>query len=399
MNVKVRTPKIHFLILMVAILLSSPVTARAEDNSSVAQLIYSRITGVKESFASSTLTNMTSLISQNKLSEAVDVALNSNDFYNTGLFQYFAPLSNRNESPSVVLNDFIADGIANTFVDPNTKQDRPYTNLVSGDFTVKLNGQALSLSDNNLLSSAASNRVVLTPTNLTITSPQRPNFPDAAGVLTSRQFMAEHAMAGTNRRIVQFAFREFLCTDIKEWQDDDPSISDGFVTRDVDRAPGGGLAGAQQYQSQCRSCHQMQDGLRTAFAFHDFDSTAQTPIYISNTVAAKINQKVVFAGGFVVSNDAFENKATQNSNAQRFGWRGPLTGNGAKAFGAMIAKSFRFSTCAVEKVFQQVCKRPLTSEEQSVRDSLAQSFEANNYSLRGLFKSVVLTPNCVGLGG
>jgi hypothetical protein len=368
-----------------------------EDSLQKAHLLYSRIAGVKPSYSSADLLNMRNLIDQNKLSDAANVALTSSDFYNVALFQYFASLSNRAEAADVPLNDFIAMGIANTFVDPTTGKDRPYTELLKGDFRVRFNGADLSLINNAVLQSEFNKRTLLTPANLTIATPQRPNFPDAAGVLTSRQFMAEHAIAGTNRRLVHFAFREFLCTDIKEWRDGDPALSDDLVSRDVDRAPGGGAAGARQYQTECRTCHQLQDGMRNAFAYHDFD-TKTGPIYLPNTVAAKINKNILFAGGFAVTNDSWENRATRNANTQRFGWRGNLSGNGAKKFGEMIASSFRFSTCTVERVFKQVCRREMLASEQGVKEDMARAFESDDYSLRGLFRAVALNSRCFGMG-
>lgn len=373
-------------------------TSRADSSLEKAQRLYSRIAGVKLSYKSPVLVQITNLIDNKQFDAAAAIALNSDDFYNVSLFQYFSTMSTRSESPDVPLNDFIAMGIANTFIDPSTQKDRSYQELVKGDFTVKINNQPLALTNNALLESAYKSRTVLTPQILMITMPQRPNFPDAAGVLTSRQFISEHAVAGTNRRMVHFAFREFLCTDIKEWRDADPNISDEYIARDVSRAPGGGVAGAAQFQTECRSCHQLMDGLRNAFAFHDFDSKTASPIYIPSVVASKINKNIEFSGGFLVTNDSWENKADHNANTRRFGWKGTLKGNGAKSFGEMIANSDKFSTCAVERVFKHVCQRALTTSEENLKLSLARDFESNNFSLRGLFKSVALTPACMQVG-
>ena len=371
----------------------------AETSLQQAQLLYSRLAAVKLSQSSPVLLNISQLIEAKKWKEAADVAIGSDDFSNVSLFQFFSPLSSRTENPDIELNDFIAMGIANSFIDPVTNKDRPYTNLVDGDFTVTFNNAPLSEANNTVLTTAFTARTVLTPAILKIVSPQRINIPStaAAGLLTSRQFLKEHAIAGTNRRMVHYAFREFLCSDIKEWKDGDPAITDEFVSRDVSRAPGGGIAGAQQYQAECRTCHQLQDGMRNAFAKHDFSGTTSSAVYSAATVVPKINFNNLFPGGMVVTDDSWENKATRGANAQRFGWRGSLSGNGAKAFGEMIGRSFRFSTCAVEKVFKQVCKRTLISDEQSLKESLARSFEGDGYSLRGLFKSVALVPECMGV--
>ena len=371
----------------------------AETSLQQAQLLYSRLAAVKLSQSSPVLLNISQLIEARRWKEAADVAIGSDDFSNVSLFQFFSPLSSRTENPDIELNDFIAMGIANSFIDPVTNKDRPYTNLVDGDFTVTFNNAPLSEANNTVLTTAFTARTVLTPAILKIVSPQRINIPStaAAGLLTSRQFLKEHAIAGTNRRMVHYAFREFLCSDIKEWKDGDPAITDEFVSRDVSRAPGGGIAGAQQYQAECRTCHQLQDGMRNAFAKHDFSGTTSSAVYSAATVVPKINFNNLFPGGMVVTDDSWENKATRGANAARFGWRGPLSGNGAKAFGQMIGRSFRFSTCAVEKVFKQVCKRTLISDEQSLKESLARSFEGDGYSLRGLFKSVALVPECMGV--
>ena len=371
----------------------------AETSLQQAQLLYSRLAAVKLSQSSPVLLNISQLIEARRWKEAADVAIGSDDFSNVSLFQFFSPLSSRTENPDIELNDFIAMGIANSFIDPVTNKDRPYTNLVDGDFTVTFNNAPLSETNNTVLTTAFTARTVLTPAILKIVSPQRINIPStaAAGLLTSRQFLKEHAIAGTNRRMVHYAFREFLCSDIKEWKDGDPAITDEFVSRDVSRAPGGGIAGAQQYQAECRTCHQLQDGMRNAFAKHDFSGTTSSAVYSAATVVPKINFNNLFPGGMVVTDDSWENKATRGANAARFGWRGPLSGNGAKAFGQMIGRSFRFSTCAVEKVFKQVCKRTLISDEQSLKESLARSFEGDGYSLRGLFKSVALVPECMGV--
>jgi len=381
---------------MVGLNLMLSVQGLGDNSVEKAQRLYARIAGVKLNSNSPILAEMASLIEQKRYSEAANKALDSNDYYNISLFQYFAPLSNRAEVSDVSLNDFIVMGIANTFTDPATGKDRPYTNLVDGDFRVQLNNQDLASNNNTALTNAFNARTILTPLNLTIVTPQRVNFPDAAGLLTTRQFLQEHATAGTNRRLVHYAFREFLCTDIKEWRDADLSISDEFVTRDVNRSPGGGAAGFNQYQTECRTCHQVQDSLRNAFAYHDFVNNA--PVYMPGRVAPKINRNIEFQGGFVVQNDSWENKATRNGNANRFGWRGPLTGNGAKSLGAMIAKSERFASCAVERVFKHVCLRAMDSSEGTLKQTLARNFEADGYSLRGLFRSVALSPSCLQVG-
>ena len=77
--------------------------------------------------------------------------------------------------------------------------------------------------------------------------------------------MAAHAIAGTNRRLVEYSFREFTCMPIDKWAD--ASGPDTYIGRDVDRFPGGVH---QKFTTTCRACHSGMDSLRGAFARYTF---------------------------------------------------------------------------------------------------------------------------------
>ncbi|MBI1859950.1 MAG: hypothetical protein HYR96_03410 [Deltaproteobacteria bacterium] len=376
---------------VLALALFLGIAANADDASTLALRLFSRVAGVKASMNDPRIAQMASLISAGQSFEAADIATRDSNFLNVTAFQFFAPKSMRTEVTNSGFNDFIAMGML------VTRDDKPYTDMVQGDFTVTVNGVTAGLTgtapnlSTNVHYTTAQTSIANLGASLKLVTPQRPSFPDAAGALTSWQFMEEHANMGTNRRIVQFAFQEFLCTPITAWRDSDATLSDDVITRDVDRSPGGDPVA---FQTQCRVCHQVLDPLRAAFAFHDF--SGNTPVYKATPVKLLINATVNYPDGAILGNDSWQNRATLNQNSQ-FGWQGALSGSGAKGFGQMIARSDRFASCAVQQVFQQICLRAPNSSEMSVEiSSIAKQFKSDNYNLRNVFKRVSTLPQCMG---
>jgi hypothetical protein len=388
---------------------------------------------------------MARLFDANDTINAGKMASRSVDFYNVNLYQFFAPKSVRNESKDIPLNDFIAMGIA------NTAMDRPYTEMVKGDFTVEfkpltsataegtftrptglnlrtINFEGVGTSTTNRVvgrrivpnqinpatgSEVEGNlRVARVPGNLNQMVNQRnmtvgatTTTVPAAGALTSETFLAEHAVAGTNRRLVQFAFRAFLCRDIKEWRDGDERIADNQVTKDVPRSPGGDPLA---YHNECRTCHQVMDPLRKAFSGFDYSGTAVS--YTSDAAGKLLTQnddnlpptqspRNPF-GAFMRDNGGFqdwENKAIYGTNAKYFGWSGALTGRGVTSFGTMMSLSKAFKTCAVTQVWDQICSTSLQgSEGDKIKDRLGDAFEGDNYNLKNLYVKVALEAECNG---
>lgn len=389
----------NFRFIVISLLLvgiiANAANAESGDSTALALRLFQRVSGVKASMSDPRIAQMAELIKKGDLYGAADIPTRDKSFLNVTAFQFFAPKSLRTEATNSGFNDFVAMGML------VTRDDMPYTEMVQGDFTVIVNGvtQGLTGAAPNQRPALNSNAHYTTAgaltdigANLRLVTPQRPlPFNDSAGALTSWQFMSEHANMGTNRRIVQFAFQEFLCTPISEWRDSDPSLSDEQVTKDVDRAPGGDPAA---YQMECRVCHQVLDPLRAAWAFHNFTGT--TPSYVAGTVKREIGATIVYPDGAVLSNDSFQNRAVLNQNSQ-FGFKGALAGSGAKAFGQMMARSDRFSSCAVEQVFNQICRRSPNSKEQlNEIVKIAEKFRSDNYNLRNVFKNVSILPQCMG---
>ncbi|GEM_PF-2607037 len=104
--------------------------------------------------------------------------------------------------------------------------------------------------------------------------------PDPAGVLTTNYFAQSQFSGGSNRRGVEFVVKNFLCSSMPEIGN--PNASDAFVGRDVDRFVGGSNA---NYVNNCKSCHTVMDGLRSAFAKVDYAAFYQDMVTGNNGLA------------------------------------------------------------------------------------------------------------------
>ncbi|PIS11189.1 MAG: hypothetical protein COT73_05345 [Bdellovibrio sp. CG10_big_fil_rev_8_21_14_0_10_47_8] len=229
------------------------------------------------------------------------------------------------------------------------------------------------------------------------------NNPDPAGVITSRAFIVAHASDGTNRRPIEFTFREFMCVPIQEWAD--TKVSDQRIGRDIDRFPGGDHL---KFQTTCKGCHTQMDSLRGAFAMWDVTGnravngamTNRAGSFDNRGIARKMNKNGdVYAGGFVMTDNSFINNSRGPANAEIFGWRGDVdAGQGVQQLGQMVANSKRFSQCMVKRVYDAVCRTQL-----DVKNNLpflsqqALDFERNNYNIKSLFEKLVILKDCSGI--
>jgi hypothetical protein len=209
-------------------------------------------------------------------------------------------------------------------------------------------------------------------------------------LLTTRAFGAAYFSAGTNRRALKFTTKNFLCLDIDHLRD--TTRSDYHVRRDVDRAPGGD---SRTYKETCVGCHAGMDALDGAFAYFDFNNNQN--VYTAGKVQSKMNKNgTVFPDGWVTKDDSWVNLWVDGANTF-VGWHGATNGNGASGFGRMISQTDAFSQCMATRVFQRVCLRDFTSDEQAVMQQLAASFAANgNFNMKNLFAAVASLPQCMG---
>lgn len=406
-------------------------------NHILAAQIYNRLVGVKIPVTAPIISGvndpnvpdedyqgrgMVQLIQQGNVLGAAQLAAEQDGFYNITVRDFAKRMSTRDESVNTPLNDMVASIIG------VTRDNTPATQLLTGNFfymgSPTLTAAPASIQNDLLLSNNHYERLEALDYNLRrvlvrVNGQKISNgtsaidHPDPAGVLTSRAFLAAHAVAGTNRRIIEFAFREFTCLPITGWADS--TGPDNRIARDVDRYPGGDHT---KFLTTCRSCHSNMDGLRGAFAKIHFNNnfvkhadvvtansatedgeTATTMCQRPAGIACKMNRNDdVFSGGYVTTDTSWINNANRNSNSIYFGWTQDIQGRGIRSFGTMLAGTKAFQGCMAKRVFRAVCKREPAASDQVMLDQAAQSFVTDNYNLKNLFSRIVISKECLGVG-
>lgn len=387
-----------------------------------AKWIFERITGVKWA-ADHPLILQAALLPQNQIA---DMASQQPQFLNVTVKEFALEMSTRDETIRLPLNDFAASvmgvvrdnrdarellfgnfyyvgdparipaDIPNVVANANTlatqvlRSNSHYEALDSKVRKLDVGSVLMRVEGQSLVSAIANN------VNTVVANP------DPAGILTSRTWIEAHAVAGTNRRPVEFAFRQFMCLPIEQWAD--AAASDVRIGRDIDRFPGDDH---MKFQTSCKSCHTVMDGFRGAWARWDLNGDRAINTNVSNLnadnnrVLVKLNRNAeVYPGGYVTTNDSWVNNAIRGTNATQFGWRGldgrtpASSGTGVNSFGRLIAHSERFSTCMAKRVFKSVCRKDLSDSELPFYAQLGRQFESSNYNLKSLFQTVALQPKC-----
>lgn len=371
-----------------------------------AQKVFQAITGVKVAIDDSRLVQMEALLKAGNPRAAAAIASSDPLFLDVQIRDVAKIMSTREQSIRAPMSDFVASFIG-VVRDSDTRSAKE---LLTGNFyyrvdpaiiatlptnaTIRQAEQADIVQSNNHYQDLETRR--LSPSAVLIAaSPQRAmqagavvDHPDPAGLLTSRAFVAAHAVAGTNRRPVEEMMQEFMCVKMEEWADG--NAPDDRVSQDVTRTPSGSV---NLYLTTCKTCHTGMDGMRGAWAFIDFANNAQT---ISTNVLGKMTRnQSEYPQGYRITDNSWVNNAVYGKNADQFGWRSSLSGNGIGGLARMVADSRGFSRCMVRKAFQAVCRRsPLAGEESLVR-SLADQFETDGYHMRRMYENVAINPNCV----
>ncbi|MBK8203410.1 MAG: hypothetical protein IPK68_14140 [Bdellovibrionales bacterium] len=381
-----------------------------------AAILYHRLAGVRVPIDHPILDEVEDLLLKKLDSQAAALITKEASFYDITVRDFAALMSTREETLRAPLTDFIATVVG------ATRDQLDARLLLSGDFYYKADPSlatnvpqdvARDLLLSNLHYEAIDRlglslgTVIQRVDGQQVIGPQGTPVanPDPAGILTSRGWLAAHAVAGTNRRLVEFTFREFLCIPIEQWAD--TSSSDARIGRDVDRYPGGSNI---KYQTTCKGCHTGMDPLRGAFAQVDFENNrvkfgqilaagnGENQMKRSSTgVSNKLNANAdVFPDGYETKDTSWVNQAVRGSNLKYFGWRGAIQGSGIKSFGTMVSNSRAFSRCIVNKVYSSVCKRNPTVEESQLIVDTADAFENNKYNLKWLFERIAIQGTCLG---
>lgn len=414
---------------LVALILVLPHLAQAQSNNDVyvteAKKIVERLAGTKVPSDHPLLIEATAALRRGDRLAAAQAATKHPGFLNTTVKLMALKMSTREETIRLLLNDFAASFIGVVRDNLSAKE------LLTGNFHyvgdpaqyMTIRGEANIAEDDlefvqnnkhytNLEHSKIDiGQILVRREGQKVIGREEVNGegklyiasnPDPAGVLTSRTFMTEHAEAGTNRRIVEYAFREFMCVPLEEWAD--TSVTDAWVGRDIDRFPGGDH---QKYLTSCKSCHTVMDSFRGAFAkWNSADGGAVHSMrrvgdgaFNAQGIADKVlKNRTVFPGGYEIKSDAFVNNARGPANEALFGWRDNATGGvGARGVGSTIANSRRFSQCMVKRVYDSVCRANLQmGSDLAFIQPIADKFEKGGYKLKALYEGIAVLPSCLG---
>lgn len=383
--------------------------------------------------------------------QAAYLATREPGFYNSTLWNMITPLSDSGKNPLGTtgkltdLNDFTATWIGIVRDDLNAqllltgnqiyvpkaykpavsgacartdvyKSTQPYVDAMTAMYADPINNGL----DKQLVS--APQCVYNNSKDLAFNSDNPIVHPDAAGLLTTRQWGVAGLYMGTNRRAIRFMLDRFLCHDITDVQDS--SLTEWRIRRDVDHAPGGD---PKIYQSSCRSCHTSLDSMGGAYAFYDsYPNPNQTtnPVgnlndwrmfyvnsggYGEDVTMPKMNKNnTVFPPGYVTGDDSWINFLTSNNWQPVFGWSSsvPTQGNGVHALGMMIANSDGFAKCMAKRVYQHVCTMGtppavdvhFNGPDAGVINDLSIYFQSTNYNMRRLFQKAASLSSCLGTG-
>jgi hypothetical protein len=395
-----------------------------------AQDIFLRLTGTKTPIYDPVLTQMVEKLNANDPIGAAAIATADFRFINITARDFASKMSNRAETINVPLNDFTATVIGvvrdelsaqRLLTDNITYQADPTKAAVPSTLITDI------LRSNNHYDALDTQRVDLNQVLTRFDKSGNPlkqkvfdgttsqDMPNPAGLLTSRGWLSAHAIAGTDRRLVEYSLREFLCTPLENVADS--TGPDNVIGRDIDRFPGGSHT---KFTTTCRACHTIMDGFRPAYAYITFNSDYVMHSYTSPAAksqdeedkgiamlkspadgASYISQKVnrnetVFPGGRITVDDNWVNNASYGSNASYFAWKS-TSGKGLPAFGKMISESRQFPICMAKRVYTQVCKREPAATEMDMINAAASEFSTTrNYNLKYLFQRIVTSKECLG---
>lgn len=403
--------------------------------------IFERLTGTKTPIYNPLLKQMETRLNAFDPVGAAALVTDHPMFYNITVRNFANKMSNRDETIAAPLNDFTATVIG------AVRDNIPAKELLYGNFfyqgdpskaavpsddvddLLRSNNHyaSLDLASYDLKSVLMKRKQIILKASTANgnTSTQNNNINNiqfeavdnswAAGLLTTRQWAAAHMIAGTNRRAVEFALREFTCTPIENAADS--AGPEDVIGRDIDRNPGGSRA---KFTTSCRACHTILDGFKGAFAFMTFSgdflkhsalvpNTTNDNANEDNSIAMRIHPDApgvtrkmnhnedTYINGKILKDDNWINNANSGTNKANFGWT-RASGKGTADFGKALAESRAFPRCMAKRVFFTVCKREAESKDEAFIKKVAEEFSSveRNYNLKYLFQKIVANESCLG---
>ncbi|MEO8465207.1 MAG: hypothetical protein ABI640_07680 [Gammaproteobacteria bacterium] len=368
------------LTALAAICIASAVNAGPREQ---AKRIHDRLAGTPPTAA--VLDSMTAKVTAGDALGAANEAISNPAFYNTTVRELATPWTNRDRSVYADLNDATATVIG------MVRDDVPFDQVLAGDIVYVGSAAATtvpySLANNDHYVDLQTKHIDLSKTDNLVRQtqssiPGQPiNANETAGVMTTRGYSSAFLVAGTNRAAVRFAALNLLCMDMEDFRD--VTAWPDRIRQDVSRSPGGD---SNLFLNDCLGCHAGLDGLAGAFAFYNFDATTGQMQFTRDAVQPKfVKDAGTFPFGYQTIGDSWINYWRTGPNAF-VGWHGTGSGAGAKSLGTELAQTRQFAECQVKNVFQKVCyRKPNGAADLQAVQTIANSFEANNKSLKRVF--------------
>jgi hypothetical protein len=357
-----------------------PLTSAFAGPNEQAKQLFDRITGTPPS--ATVLQQMAADITANNATGAAQLAMQDPGFYNVTLRNFAAPMTNVAQSVFVPLNDYTATVIG------MIRDNVPFNTVLSADLIYVGNtsgAPTYSPANNNHYQYLDTNNVDLSKALQQQTQSALTGIPSAAtaGVLTTFGGASAFFSLGTNRRMVRFTMMNYMCNDLNQIMD--ITRPPDRIRQDPSRSPGGD---SRTFLNTCIGCHSGMDALAGAFAYYNFDTTANQLVYTPGAVQPKYAINTAnFPYGHVTTDDSWLNYWRQGPNAL-LGWSNsqPGNGNGAKSFGQEIENSSQFATCQVQKVFQAMCLRPPSNAADRAQVAqMTSQFVSSSYNMKTVF--------------
>ncbi|MDH3642370.1 MAG: hypothetical protein OES38_09755 [Gammaproteobacteria bacterium] len=399
MNFKVQVHRVMRLgaIFLLAALVAPPGWADERDQ---AKRIHDRIAGVPPD--ETLLNTMATEIGNDNAVAAALMATDAPEFYSVTLKNWAAPWTNRDQSVFVPLDDYTATIIG------MVRDDMDFRQILQANVIYTGSGGGIPAynTNNNAHYEALEAQGVNLMANLT-QSPQSSltGVPATAtaGVMTTRSAAKAFFIDGTNRAMFRFTMLNHLCNDMEQVKDI-TRVPDR-IRQDVSRSPGGD---SRVFLNNCIGCHTGMDPMAQSMAYYNYnydvanDPDGQNGSITYNTAndidpvtgtrvhAKYFNNNQNFEHGFITENEDWANYWRAGPNVL-LGWDSALSGSGTglKSMGQELAHSDAFAQCQVEKVFANVCLRPVQDDADRAQvASMVTSFRnsgPNGFNLKQVF--------------
>lgn len=331
---------------------------------------------------------------------AAERAMDNEAFYSVTVKNWAAPWTNRDFDVFVPLNDYIATviGLVRDGDDIDFREVLYGDHLYVADPALGLTGYATN--NNTHYEELEASGESLKDNLVRRSQAAVTGLPDdaTAGVVTSRAAAKAFFILGTNRANFRFTLVNHMCMDLEQVHDI-TRVPDR-IRQDVSRSPGGD---SSAFLNGCIGCHSGMDPFAQAFAYYDYtfneeadplgengaiEYNSANDLETGSRVQPKYyNNEATFAQGYRTPDDSWANYWRRGQNSI-LGWDTSLAGQGqgARSMLQELAHSRAFSSCQVNKVFENVClRKPQDQADLDQIDSMLSSFAGSDYNIRTVF--------------